>query len=292
MRCPTLSELPPPPVRKTGWPWTEETPQLPERMPNGSPWPKISIVTPSLNQGKFIEETIRSVLLQGYPDFEYIIIDGGSTDESVDVIKKYERWLSYWISEPDKGQSSGINKGFKRSTGAIGAWINSDDLYEPRVFHKVAKAFCQREDLVLLYGDCKNIDEIGKVFSISRSRAYDRNRLIRCWPNFIPQPTAFFLCSAFKRLGGLDTSLQFAMDYDFWIRLGTEGPGLYLPLQIACFRVHENSKTSPGPIVYWPEMRSVSRRHASGFLSPMYIKHLRDRFYLFRQKIRRGIFKS
>ena len=101
MRCPSLSELPPPPRGKQGWPWTEETPRLPETMPDGQPWPRVSIVTPSYNQGRFIEETIRSVLLQGYPVLEYIIIDGGSTDVAVDIIKKHEQWLTYCVAEPD-----------------------------------------------------------------------------------------------------------------------------------------------------------------------------------------------
>ena len=109
MRCPTLNELAPPPLGKTGWPWTEESSQLPDTTPDGRPWPRISIVTPSFNQGQFIEETIRSVLLQCYPNLEYIIIDGGSIDESVDIIRRYEHRLAYWVSEPDRCQVHAIN---------------------------------------------------------------------------------------------------------------------------------------------------------------------------------------
>ena len=130
MRCPTLAELPPP-AGKTGWPWAEESRQLPDTIQNETPWPKVSIVTPSYNQGRFLEESIRSVLLQGYPDLEYIIIDGGSSDESVEIIKKYERWLAYWVSEPDRGQSHAINKGLERSTGQFFNWHNADDMLTP-----------------------------------------------------------------------------------------------------------------------------------------------------------------
>src|SRR5262245_47037233 len=128
MQCPKLAELPAPSPGKTGWPWTEESERLPDQMPDGCPWPLISVVTPSLNQGKFIEETIRSVLLQGYPELEYIIIDGGSNDGSVEIIKKYSPWITYWVSEPDGGQSEAINRGLKRASGEFASWINSDDL--------------------------------------------------------------------------------------------------------------------------------------------------------------------
>src|ERR1700738_1526878 len=110
----------------TGWPWTTETPRLPAVRPDGSRWPRITIVTPSFNQGQFIEETIRSVLLQGYPNLEYIIIDGGSTDNTVEIIKKYEPWIACWVSEKDRGQSDALNKGFARATGQILAWLCSD----------------------------------------------------------------------------------------------------------------------------------------------------------------------
>ena len=141
MRCPILKELPSPPPGKTDWPWTEESIQLPDKMPDGSSWPKISIVTPSLNQGQFLEETIRSVLLQGYPDLEYIIIDGGSTDDTLKVIQRYESLLAYWISEKDEGMYNAINKGFSIATGEIMAWLNSDDKYTPWALNVIGDIF-------------------------------------------------------------------------------------------------------------------------------------------------------
>src|SRR5262245_16909311 len=141
MRCPTLAELPPPPVGKIGWPWTIETLKLPSVSSDGLPWPSISIVTPSYNQGQFIEETIRSVLLQGYPNLEYIIIDGGSKDQTVDIIHKYEPWLTYWVSRKDRGQAHAINDGLRRASGTIFNWINSDDVLAPNALATIALLF-------------------------------------------------------------------------------------------------------------------------------------------------------
>src|SRR4051794_36526007 len=141
MKSPTLQELPLPPEGKQGWPWTEESQSLPETQPDGSPWPKISIVTPSYNQGHFIEETIRAVLLQGYPDIEFIIIDGGSKDNTVEILKKYAAFIAYWVSEKDNGQANALNKGFARATGQIYYWVNSDDWPEKDVFGSVAQHF-------------------------------------------------------------------------------------------------------------------------------------------------------
>lgn len=122
-----IQDLPPPPSGRSGWPWTDASPQLPQKRPDGSEWPRITIVTPSYNQGEYIEETIRSILLQGYPNLEYFVMDGGSTDGAVDVIRKYARWIDYWESVPDQGQAHAINKGLKRATGDWFHNVNSDD---------------------------------------------------------------------------------------------------------------------------------------------------------------------
>ena len=143
---------------KTGWPWSEQSKQLPKTMKNGKLWPKISIVTPSFNQVQFIEETIRSVILQNYPNLEYIIIDGGSTDGSVEIIKKYEKYLTYWVSEPDSGQSEAINKGWKIATGDIIAWLNSDDMYMPYALSTIASMYAANPDKIIFQGSCNNID--------------------------------------------------------------------------------------------------------------------------------------
>jgi len=158
MRRPNLSDLPKPPKGKTGWPWTDETEQLPVKMSDGSDWPKISIVTSNYNYGHFIEETIRSVLLQGYPNLEYIIVDGGSTDNSVEIIKKYEPWLTYWVSEKDNGQASAINKGFSNASGEIYSWINSDDLLLEAI--QKLPDFLKSQSFVLTIGkDYRQIDQ-------------------------------------------------------------------------------------------------------------------------------------
>lgn len=247
MRCPTLAELPPPPPGKTGWPWTEESPQLPETMPDGSPWPRISIVTPSYNQGQFLEETIRSVLLQGYPDVEYIIIDGGSTDESVEIIRKYEPWLAYWVSEPDRGQSHAINKGFERSTGEIMAWINSDDYYFPNVLRYIAENW---DDNVWYLGQCEQISGDGLLLKTITPPLLSSNVLDNCLKsnhslNFdIAQPGNFWSRKLWFEIGYLNEKYHYCMDLDWVLRALSKGyHPVFINKKIACMRKHSDSKT-------------------------------------------------
>jgi glycosyltransferase involved in cell wall biosynthesis len=274
MRCPTLNELPPPPPGKTGWPWTEESEQLPETMlalsgaegPSGEPWPRVSIVTPSYNQGQFIEETIRSVLLQGYPDLEYIIIDGGSTDGSVEIIRKYEPWLAYWVSEKDSGQSDAINKGFARATGEFVAWLNSDDWYQPDVFASRATYLTQHSEVVLVYGDCNHVDEDGKVMWItygSSCTAFD----LAMEGNKFAQPSVFMRTSMLHKVGGLSLKLCYVMDYDLWVRMGLQGEMHPLPGIVANFRYQIRSKSVSSGYLF--RLEELSWFKTSSFLETL-----------------------
>lgn len=150
MPTPTLTDLPAPPPNRIGWPWTVGSPFLPPTQPNGLPWPRISIVTPSYNQGQYLEETLRSVLLQGYPNLEYFVMDGGSTDESRAILERYAPWLTHWESKRDQGQAHAINKGLARATGQIAAYLNSDDLYLQGALAHVGQSFVQRPFDVLV----------------------------------------------------------------------------------------------------------------------------------------------
>ena len=244
MRCPTLSELPVPSGDRVGWPWTEESPQLPDRMYDGLTWPRVSIVTPSYNQGRFIEETIRSVLLQGYPDLEYIIVDGGSTDESVEIIRKYEPWLTYWVSEPDRGQAHAINKGFERVTGEICSWLNSDDMLLSGALRHIAEACLTQPEAVAWIGHCYRVDTDGRILSTVVPRGLYRAALAD-WggKGFFYQPSCFFALGAWRRIGGLDNRLQIALDLDLWLGLSDIGVFAQIPQPVSAATIHLEAKT-------------------------------------------------
>jgi glycosyltransferase involved in cell wall biosynthesis len=213
-------------------------------MRDGSQWPKISVVTPSYNQGPFIEEAIRSVLLQGYPDLEYVIIDGGSTDKSVEIIKKYEPWLAYWVSERDRGQPQAINKGLERCTGEVFNWINSDDLLAPGALSVVAEAM-RGHDAVA--GAVVNFD--GDARTIIQPSGLSTKAMI---PNdegaIYHQPGIWLRLDAVKALGGVEESLHYCFDRALMMRYLMRYPNVnYTNSQLAFFRLHGSSKSVSQP---------------------------------------------
>jgi glycosyltransferase involved in cell wall biosynthesis len=243
-----LRELPPPPTGKTGWPWTEESKHLPPVMPDDKPWPKISIVTPSYNQGQFLEETIRSVLLQNYPNLEYIIIDGGSPDNSVEIIKKYEQWLTYWNSEKDKGQSDAINKGLMHCTGDIFNWINADDYYEPDTLNIIGYNFVKNMSINVICGQERQLfnDNSNSLKIVKHGTVVNKSFEVTLFLRQIDQPVTFFRKSVIDCIGMLNTNLHYFMDAELWLRyLMRYGQDNFLKIDhvLANFRHHASSKT-------------------------------------------------
>jgi len=206
-------------------------------------FPKISIVTPSYNQAQFLERTILSVLNQNYPNLEYIIIDGGSMDGSVEIIKKYEKYLTYWISGKDKGQSHAINKGFQKSTGEILAWLNSDDTYLPATFFTVNRNFNQNPEADLIFGNIYFIDKNDKKIGELRFTKFDFDTLIYEGGN-LHQTGTFWTKNIYKKVGGINPNYKFCMDYDFFCRVAEKGRLCYLKDYFANFRIHTNAKSS------------------------------------------------
>lgn len=209
-------------------------------------YPKISIVTPSYNQAEFLERTILSVLNQNYPNLEYIIIDGGSTDGSVEIIKKYEKYLSYWVSEPDRGQSDAINKGFTRSTGEILAYLNSDDTYLPNALHSVVIFFKKYPKADMLYGRCNVIDGKEKIFQEIKTVPF--NPLDYAYGLFtVPQPATFWRKDIFRKVGALSVENHTCMDYELWINFAKNRANIvHISRFLANFRLHPQSISGSG----------------------------------------------
>jgi len=210
---------------------------------NDPSWPKISIVTPSYNQVEFLEKTILSVLNQNYPNFEYIIIDGRSTDGTVDIIKKYEKYISYWVSENDNGQSHALNKGLERATGEWIGWQNSDDIYLPNCFRSFSKLCKQNPGFDIFYANRfilnESYDVILPLFTIKPSKFYAKYR-----GAIVSNQSSFFHRSIIDRLGSFDESLQFAMDRDFFLRSIINNSKLFYVNEFwGCFLRHKGSKT-------------------------------------------------
>ena len=232
--------------------------------------PKISVVTPTLNQASFIEETIQSVLGQGYPDLEYRVVDGGSTDNTLDILKRYDGQLS-WLSEADSGQANAVNKGLRLATGDVLAFLNSDDLYEPGALLTVGEYFANHAEAAWLTGKCINIDQFGKVIR-QRTRLYKNVFLtlnqysILQVLNFISQPATFWRRTATQRIGFLDERLHYTMDYEYWLRLGKQYRLHFIPRDLACFRIHRASKSGSTIRHQFDEELAVASRYCSPML--------------------------
>jgi hypothetical protein len=238
---PSLAELPQSPVGRTGWPWTVGGPRLPARLPDGSHWPRVSIVTPSLNQGEFIEETIRSVLLQGYPDLEYAVVDGGSGDATLDIIRRYEPWLAWWVSEPDRGQVYAVQRGWGQGSGEILAYLNSDDAYLPGAVGRAVASLSTSPQSPAVSGGELRIDRYGAVLKTRWSRAASLWDLLNL--RFISQPATFVRREALDQAGGLDTSYEHAFDFELWLRIAQSGDVASVPAVLAATRWYPQTKT-------------------------------------------------
>jgi glycosyltransferase involved in cell wall biosynthesis len=249
-------------------------------MSDSSSWPRISIVTPSYNQGQFIEETIRSVLLQEYPNLEYIIIDGGSTDNSVDIIKKYEPWLTYWESLPDRGQSHAINKGFSHASGEIFAWLNSDDLLCENSLARVAKIFVE-SNCDVLSGNTIYV-ESGKKGNKKIPSMISTSQMLRFYLSAAPQPSTFWKRKCWDLYGPLDEKLHYRMDYALFLCFAaSELKWISCNEDFAFFRRHEGQKTwNWNDLKFHIEKKEAIRRFATyDHFSQKYAKDIKRGLY-------------
>jgi len=225
-----------------GWPW-EPAGVGAVRGEAAGDGPLVSVVTPSFNQVRFLEATVRSVLLQDYPGIEYMVLDGGSDDGSVDILRKYETWLASWVSEPDDGQTAAINKGFRAARGEILAYLNSDDLYEPGAVSAAVHVFEQNPDADLVYGAYRYVDEGGAELRSFTPPDFSATGLLL--GNYISQPTVFIRRRAMESLGPFKEQFHYAMDYDYWLRAAAAGFRFARCDRVqACMRMHARAKTT------------------------------------------------
>ncbi|MCL5292011.1 MAG: glycosyltransferase [Actinobacteria bacterium] len=220
--------------------------------------PLATIITPSFNQGKFIEDTIKSVLKQDYLGLEYIVVDGGSTDNTLDILHKYEDHLT-WISEPDEGQSDAINKGLRMAKGDIVAWLNSDDVYMPGAISSAVDFLIKHPDVAMVYGKGAHIYENGEFMEEYPTEPFDFQRLAETC--YICQPAVFVRANIFNEVGMLDTDLHFCMDYDFWIRIAKRFKVSYLPKHLASTRWYQDTKTLSKRVEAHAEIIKTVKQH-------------------------------
>lgn len=232
---------------------------------NPKTFPKISIITVSYNQGQFIEDNILSVINQKYPNIEHIIIDAGSTDGTLDILKKYDKHLN-WVSEPDKSQSDGLNKGFKKATGDIIGWINSDDKLAENSLQEVGLFFVKNPNEVAVIGNQILINEKDQYLKTIKSNIYTYDYLLN-HARSITQNSTFFKRSVFDKIGYIDTTLHYAMDHDLFIRIASIKPMPYIDKCLAEFRLQPNAKTSEGTYKFAKELIRIRKKYKGTLFS-------------------------
>lgn len=248
-------------------------------------WPKISIVTPSFNQARYLEKTILSILNQNYPNLEYIIIDGGSTDCSVEIILKYKKYIDYWVSEKDNGQSDAINKGFDKSTGEILAWLNSDDIYLPNTFATISNFLKDHLNVDVLYGDTYVIDTNDQIVQEFKEIKFSKGALVHGAINLI-QPNLFWRRDIFYRSGKIRTVFNFSMDIDLWLRMFKCNANFHhIPIPLACIRRHSATKSMSCPNSFLNESISLRKE----LLSQTY-GNFRSHIFFYLYQARRLLF--
>lgn len=266
-----IKDLPVPPEGKTGWPWTEGSPPPAAAPPGGRELPRISVVTPSLDQAEFLEQAVRSVLLQGYPNLEYVVVDGGSTDGSLGVMQKYAPYLSHWESRPDRGQGHAINKGLRRSTGEILCWLNGDDFYMPGTLQVVAEALAGGSGVFAVVGHCTWVYADGGPPQTCVGRYDGLERLLEFWKGYrMHQPSIFWRREVFERVGYLDETQYYTLDFDYWVRIARHFGFGNLDRVLSCTTRHAGAKTSDDYGAYHRDLRRLARGYWGPRTRPMY----------------------
>ena len=299
IEVPTLDRLPPPPAGRSAWPWTEAPGPLPPRRADGSAWPRISIVTPSHNQGAYLEETLRSVLLQGYPNLEYIVIDGGSSDDSLRILRRYAPWLAHWEAQPDRGHAAALNSGFARATGEILAFLNSDDTFLPGALERAALEVDRQRNRHLVIGRCLFVDAAGRWLGNEHaSRAVSHRRLLAMWKGYtIPQPASFWSRTAWADVGPFVAEGEAPwIDYGLFCRM-TRRHRIHAVDQVfATYRLHSESITVRSGDNVHQEVLRISRRYWGPSWTPRHLAlaaslavHRLDRLGRARTVVRRAL---
>jgi glycosyltransferase involved in cell wall biosynthesis len=228
--------------------------------------PLVSIVTPSLDQGRYLEEAIESVLAQDYPRIEHVVVDGGSTDDSLEVLRRFPHLR--WVSEPDGGQADAIGKGFRMASGEILAWLNADDYYLPGAVSAAVEAL-RSTGCAVVHGAWRQVDDAGRTIRDVPVVPFDYLRQLER-ENRVAQPTVFFTRAAYDAVGGVDPSLRYAMDYELWLKLGARFEVCHVDRVLAAYRYHAASKSVAEYARFAGETWRAARRHGARLRSPIF----------------------